>query len=74
VKEYKKGGGTKFMTELQSAIDIAKEEQLSPQALYEEVRRGRLTPSFVTKGGRMLFNDEEVQRWKKDRAARKGKN
>jgi hypothetical protein len=59
------------MTELHSAGDIAKNEKLTVQAVYEAMRRGEITPAIVTKGGRMLYTAEEVQRWREKRAARR---
>ncbi len=59
------------MGELQSAIDIAKSERLTPQAVYDAMKRGELTPSITTKGGRMLFTGEEVDRWRAYRRDRR---
>jgi len=59
------------MIELHSAGDIAKVESITIQAVYEAMRRGEITPTVVTKGGRMLYTAEEVQRWRARRAARR---
>jgi len=58
------------MSEFLSASDISKDNRLTTQAIYEAVRRGELTPSIMTKGGRMLFTTEETSRWEAKRRAR----
>ncbi len=57
--------------QLQSACDIAKDERVTVQAVYDAMRRGEITPAVTTKGGRKLFTPEEVERWKSKRAMRK---
>lgn len=59
------------MTELHSAGDIAKAEGVTVQAVYEAIRRGEITPSVTTKGGRKLFTGDEVKRYQDKRAERK---
>ena len=62
--------GGKKMTELLSTFDAAKMVGISGQAVREAARRGEITPTHMTQGGRLLFTAEEISRWQAQRERR----
>ena len=50
--------------------DIAKLEGVTPACIRQCIRRGELRPDIVLSTGARLFTREEVERWRRARAAR----